>query len=154
MTAFTSRLTSVDSKAVSHVSSYTLVPARLSSLQQNNTFHRHPPHNVPWTSIIHLTSLHLPYIFQLINFPPIPVALRSTSSVWSRVIAGIAGSNPAGGMGVPLLLDSLTKLRKATICPSVCVEQLYSHCTNFYEIFGQFFKTCQQNTNLIKFWQE
>lgn len=64
VTAFTSRLTSVDIKAAPPVSRNTLVPARRSPLRQNITFHRHPQQNVSLTSIIHLTSLQLSYIFQ------------------------------------------------------------------------------------------
>ena len=34
---------------------------------------------------------------------PIPVAVRSKTWVFDRSLAGIAGSNPAGGMDVRLL---------------------------------------------------
>ena len=34
------------------------------------------------------------------EYQPIPVAVRSKARVYGRSLAGVAGSNPSGGMGV------------------------------------------------------
>jgi hypothetical protein len=66
VTVFTSRLTSVDSKAAPTVSGYTLVPARRLPQLKNITVHRHPQQNVSLTSIIHLTFF-TPSLYITIN---------------------------------------------------------------------------------------
>ena len=40
------------------------------------------------------------WTIQGLNAKPIPVAERSKATVCGRSLAGVAGSNPAGGMGV------------------------------------------------------
>jgi hypothetical protein len=41
-------------------------------------------------------------IYQQYLYQPIPVAAQSKEWVYGRLLGGIAGSNPAGGMGVCL----------------------------------------------------
>ena len=45
----------------------------------------------------------LPYFKQRLFSTPIPVAARSKASICGGLLAGIVGSNPAGGMDVSLL---------------------------------------------------
>jgi hypothetical protein len=56
---------------------------------------------------------------------PIPVAVRSKAWVFDRSLAGIRGSNPAGGMDVSFFGQccalSVTSLRRANH-PSICVK--------------------------------
>ena len=48
-------------------------------------------------------KLNVLYVFTIVHLLPIPVAERSKAWVCSRSHAGIAGSNPAGGVDVCLL---------------------------------------------------
>jgi len=59
------------------------------------------------------------------------------------------------------LFSAFAKLRKATISfamsvrPSVRMEQLGSHRTEFHEILCHYFcKICRQNSSTVKIWQE
>ena len=61
------------------------------------------------------------------------------------------------------ILGAFAKLRKATIScvtsvrPSVHMEQLYSHWTDFYDIiYLSFFppKICRENSSFVKMWQQ
>jgi len=72
------------------------------------------------------------------NEQPIPVAAPSKAWVWSRSLAGIVGSNPAGGMDVCLLctLHVVRSLRRAdhssrgvlqsVVCQTKCDREYYT----------------------------
>ena len=57
-------------------------------------------------------KLFLYSLLQLIPMAPIPVAERSKARVYCRSLAGIAGSNPAGGMDVCVVCCKYRKKRQ------------------------------------------
>ena len=63
--------------------------------------HHWPSSDSHYISTITYSEIHIDFIVLILN--PIPVAARSKAWVCGRSLAGIAGSNPAGGMGVCLL---------------------------------------------------
>ena len=84
-----------------------------------------------------------------------------------RMTTTISGHNLRDSMSynVDYFPGAFAKLQKVTssfvvfvytlVCPSVRVEQLASHWTDFYEIlYEDFSKICGENWSFIKIWQD